>query len=169
MGKLCSKCGAEKPPDHKHAYCKKCRSEYKKAYYQANKEKLTKQRLAWHARNKEKDRAYAFKWRQSNPDAYRKGWQSYNLRRRVNVLLKISKELRCCRCGCDKIELLEINHKYGGGLKEVGRRNQVFYQKIISGERATDDLEILCKPCNILHYLELKYGPLPYSLVWRIS
>jgi hypothetical protein len=34
------------------------------------------------------------------------------------------------------------------------------------GKRTTEDLELLCRPCNALHWLEMKYGPLPMRVVW---
>jgi hypothetical protein len=34
-------------------------------------------------------------------------------------------------------------------------------------ERDTADLELLCRPCNAIHYLESKYGPLPLRVVWE--
>jgi hypothetical protein len=62
--------------------------------------------------------------------------------------------------------MLEINHKNGGGAREVKQGNR-FNCDIISGRRSIDDLEILCKPCNAVHYLELKYGPLPFCVKWE--
>lgn len=72
----------------------------------------------------------------------------------------------CVRCGCDRSELLEINHKEGGGGKELRGTGHKFYREIAKLRRAVDDLELLCRPCNAIHYLELKYGPLPFRVVW---
>lgn len=41
-----------------------------------------------------------------------------------------------------------------------------FYREIAKLRRAVDDLELLCRPCNAIHYLELKHGPLPFRVVW---
>jgi len=68
--------------------------------------------------------------------------------------------------GCDRSELLEINHKEGGGGKELRGTGHKFYREIAKLRRAVDDLELLCRPCNAIHYLELKYGPLPFRVVW---
>lgn len=74
----------------------------------------------------------------------------------------------CENCGCDSLPLLEINHKNGGGTKEVrsGKSTNQFYLDIYKGRRNTDDLNLLCKVCNSLHYLELKNGKLPYTITW---
>lgn len=88
--------------------------------------------------------------------------------RRLSLLMLVGDgQVRCVRCGCDRPELLEINHKLGGGAKEVkGRSATGFYQAIRRLERPTDDLELCCKVCNAWHCLELKYGPLPYTVLW---
>ena len=73
---------------------------------------------------------------------------------------------RCVRCGCDDTRLLEINHRNGGGRKDYARGRHL-YHEIKMGIRPIDDLEILCKPCNALHFLELKYGALPMKVSWN--
>lgn len=85
--------------------------------------------------------------------------------RRRALMLVGDGAIACVRCGCDRPELLEINHKNGGGRKDlVGKW---FYRAIVKLERKTDDLELLCRPCNAIHYLESKYGPLPLKVVWE--
>lgn len=90
-------------------------------------------------------------------------------RRRLCFKISGSNEPRCVRCGCDDMRLLEINHKNGGGNTEMqkGKNSNQFYAAILKGERPVDDLELLCKPCNAIHYLETKYGPLPLHVVWK--
>jgi hypothetical protein len=77
---------------------------------------------------------------------------------RHQALAKISTEGKCINCGCDLVEILEINHKNGGGNKEMDLKyfgNTInFLKDIISGNRKTDDLEIRCKVCNTLHYVD---------------
>ena len=74
----------------------------------------------------------------------------------------------CLYCGCDDVKILEINHKNGQGNKELqkGKYASKFYWDIIMLRRKTDDLNILCKICNALHYLELKYGKLPFKITY---
>lgn len=143
-----------KAKDGKDSSCRQCRLLY---------------RLAWRKKHPERDRESVVRWKTKNPKKYEECWRSHNKQRRLRVLQSVCSDLRCVRCGCDRIELLEINHKNGGGLKEVGRKSQVFYGKILSGERSTEDLEILCKVCNIWHYAELKFGRLPYKVTWEKS
>jgi hypothetical protein len=103
-------------------------------------------------------------------------YRKYHAKMRMDAVKKIagSNEVECVYCHCDDIRLLEINHKKGGGRHEFGESNDnnkrrlwKFYQDIISGERPIDDLEITCRVCNARHYLELKYGPLPFTIIWK--
>lgn len=75
--------------------------------------------------------------------------------------------LVCVRCGCDDDRLLEINHKNGGGGIELRELRNKFYRNIAWFRRCVDDLELLCRPCNAIHALELRFGPLPMRLVWK--
>jgi hypothetical protein len=81
---------------------------------------------------------------------------------RNKALEKINSEKRCVNCGCDIAEILEINHKNGGGkeeIKYVYKGNNIsFLRDIALGTRQTSDLEIRCKVCNILHYVETIMG-----------
>jgi hypothetical protein len=67
------------------------------------------------------------------------------------------------------MRLLEINHKNGGGGKEMsnGHNSMSFYRDIIALRRQVSDLEILCRVCNAKHYLESKYGKLPIEVKWN--
>jgi hypothetical protein len=157
----------KKTKDGRQSYCKVCQRLKTKEFYFENRDKRLLQRQEWRQLNKDKDKASYRRWKKKNPDSYGCSWKKYNAKRRKNVLLMVSDNLICERCGCDTIELLEINHKNGGGLKEVKRSNQKFYTSILNGSRTTDDLNILCKMCNILHYIEMKYGKQPYILRWN--
>lgn len=76
-------------------------------------------------------------------------------------------EIRCAECGCDDERLLEINHKDGGGGKEIRETtSQKFYRDIARLVRPCDDLNLLCRVCNAAHYLESKYGDLPFLILW---
>lgn len=101
-------------------------------------------------------------WRAKRP---KQSTDWYRRQRRRALLLVGRGVLVCVRCGCDRPELLEINHKNGGGRKDlVGKW---FHRALVRLERNTDDLELLCRPCNAIHYLEMKYGPLPLRVVWK--
>ena len=62
-------------------------------------------------------------------------------------------------CGCDDSRVLEINHRSGGGRRESHNlRGYDFLHAIATGRRRTHDLEVRCKLCNVLYYLELRFG-----------
>lgn len=89
---------------------------------------------------------------------------------RLKALQKISHlEKPCCIvCGCDVIDMLEINHLNGGGNKEYKKYHHKclpFYRDIISGKRATGDLDVRCLVCNRAYYAQLKFG-VKYSITF---
>jgi hypothetical protein len=93
--------------------------------------------------------------------------KKHNKERRLELLNLLSNNNpHCVKCGCNDIRLLEINHKNGGGGKELkkGKAASKFWRDIRMGIRKMDDLELLCRICNSCHYLELKYGKLPYKI-----
>ena len=160
---LCRKCGA----DWKHtkqtrlAQCPFCgaekdardRSEEFSKYVNAAKRKRSM--IKWNADKKNRQA--------------RGRWYTALVRKRVFFKICGSISPICIRCGCDDRRLLEVNHKAGGGNQEMmhGKRSGAFYRAIANGKRKTDDLELLCKPCNAIHALEMKYGPLPIRVVWK--
>jgi hypothetical protein len=182
--KICPKCDRELPlesfnnyhktKDGKQAYCRDCA----KAFLQARRAENAKEidKATWQKRkadpaNFAKRKEANRKWRENNPDTYKAIWKRTNRQYKEKVLAKVAgdKGLKCDNCGCDRIEFLEVNHKNGGGAKEYkhGGNNKKLYAAILNGDRPTDDLNILCKPCNNLHYLELKFGPQPYKIIWQ--
>jgi hypothetical protein len=77
--------------------------------------------------------------------------------------------IKCVNCDCNRDELLQINHKNGGGSierRKNGWSGQSIAAAIVSGRRQTDDLELRCYPCNALHAMEIKYGKLPMKIKW---
>ena len=87
------------------------------------------------------------KWRANNP-----GYATKFSRRYREIALKVigTGKIQCARCGCDDVRLIEINHKNGGGGKEMaaGKKSQKFYIDIARLRRTVDDLELLCRVCN---------------------
>lgn len=178
--KKCTICGRKLSPnefnknskakDGLHSYCKQCQSDKRKKYYQGHKEEERLKRSEWRKKNLDRDREANRKWIKNNPEKYKEIWQRTNRQYKEKVLSIVGDgKLKCARCGCDKIEFLEVNHQNGGGAQEYkhGGNNKKMYAMIVSGERGTEDLNILCKPCNNLHYLELKFGPQPYEIIWK--
>lgn len=92
-----------------------------------------------------------------------------DLRRKVFAIVSKSTHPKCENCGCDDIRLLEVNHKNGGGNEEwkSGRNSMTIYRNIVMLRRTVEDLNILCRVCNAKHYLESKYGALPFEVKWN--
>jgi hypothetical protein len=178
ISKECTDCNEELPLNAfnnaskgkhgKQAICRECQKKHRAKYYEENKETLIAKRMEWRKKNLDRDRAIQKKWIESNPERYKEIWTETNKRYRQKVLEKVAdgKKLVCVRCGCDMIECLEINHINGGGAQEVKHKNRVFYKNILDGSRPVTDLELLCRPCNAIHYLELKHGKLPFKIIW---
>lgn len=159
---VCRGCGASWKPNPsiprrftKCPYCGKAkdprdRSAYTKAYF-ASSERL--QRLK--------------QWSKSRRNRKAKGSKDRSLlKKRLFFAISGTINAKCVRCGCDDWRLLEVNHKNGGGRKELGIHSHAFQWAVVMGRRKTDDLEILCRPCNAIHYLERKFGPLPMRVLW---
>jgi len=186
--KTCRSCHSELPlenfnknsktKDGKQSYCRKCQSEqWKVRRAEKGKEidKATWQRRRFDPDKLQKHKEAQVRWIKNNPEKYKSIWKRTNREYKLKVLKTVSTDgqVKCENCGCDKPEFLEVNHKNGGGGKEYqarhGGNNKKMYAAILSGERNTEDLNILCKPCNNLHYLELKYGPQPFEITWKGS
>lgn len=103
-------------------------------------------------------------WRASRP-GYSTEWER-RYRRRA-LLVVGNGTVACVRCGCDRPELIEINHKNGGGGKELRGLGSKWHRVIAKLERDTAALELLCRPCNAIHYLETQHGPLPFRVIWE--
>jgi len=74
----------------------------------------------------------------------------------------------CDNCRCDDIRLIEINHKNGDGARDTrSKYHQKFLYDIITGRSKTDDLDLRCRVCNALHYIESKYGKLPFKVAYE--
>ena len=80
----------------------------------------------------------------------------------------------CNRCGCNELDYLEFNHKNGGGAKEFRERaRQLRYSgmtdQLLTGKRKFDDLEVLCRVCNALEFLERKNDKHKgrFTIIWK--
>ena len=154
-------------------YCKKYYQEHKKhililskKYYKDHKKHINESSKKYRIEHKE-DIA---KYRSEHREERNKYMKKRRKELRIKLLNIISNGNICCvKCGCDDIRLLEINHKNGRGNKELqkGKKSLKFYDDILKGKRKTDDLELLCRICNNLHYLELKFGKLPYKISYK--
>ena len=129
-----------------------------------DKTEYTKKYMELHPERKEKLKEWYRTYQKQH-------YEELKIKDRRKVLAIISKSItpKCANCGCDDIRLLEVNHKDGGGGKEMmkGQKSQSFYRDIIALRRSVDDLEVLCRVCNAKHYLETKYGKLPTFVIWK--
>jgi len=109
----------------------------------------------WYRLNKQRDIDNHKKWRKKNKQKLKQN----EFNKRVQAFKKVQSTLNCVRCGCTDLRFLEFNHKNGGGYKESQQKgvNGGLYYRINYG-RKTDDLELLCRPCNHIHFLEMKFG-----------
>lgn len=150
--------------EHKEEKHKKCMDSREKKLAYAKK---------WHAEHKEHDREYGRIYRETHREEIRAKSRRQGKVKRKKVRLKIlnlisNGNIKCVQCGCDDIRLLEINHKNGGGGKEIKSKTpSTFYRELYYGKRGTDDLEILCRVCNALDHIERKYGKLPYEIKYN--
>lgn len=87
--------------------------------------------------------------------------------RKIRAMNKIGGAV-CRRCGCTELSFLEFNHKNGGGCKEFKTNHKSMAEKILFDNRRTDDLEVLCRVCNALDYLQRKSGEANrYLIMWK--
>lgn len=168
MKKVCRDCGVAKPLTEFHRnkrekdgvqpLCKPCRHIYFQEWY--SRPGVREYQLLRMA-----------KWRIRNRKRLREQDVKKHKELRLIVLQKISgvEKPFCFMCHCDDIRLLEINHKNGGGTKELkkGRNARRFYLDIKHCRRGINDLNVLCRVCNNWDYLERKYGSLPYTVIWN--
>lgn len=100
---------------------------------------------------------YFKKYMRKYRKTHKRKWNApgYKLRLRLKAMDTIGGP-ECANCGCDKLEILEINHINGGGNKDLkNRTNQFqFYREIYKDLDAKSKYNVLCRPCNALHYVQ---------------
>jgi len=173
---LCEKCYRQQPKLREHI------KRYMKAYQQLPITKDNRRKYIQRPVYKEHFKAYLKrpeikKRLQEQKKAYyqrpeiKSRVKDNNLKNYQKIKMLVFKMLggaRCNRCMCDNLNFLEINHINGGGKKEGTVLGENIYQLIASGKRKTDDLEVTCKLCNALHYIELNHPNLigEYEISW---
>lgn len=141
------------------------KSDYYSQYYQKNKDRITelnKKRYAERrstpeglVKHREKALVNTKKYRANNPDKVSRSRRSQYLNRRIKALEMVG-GAKCVYCGCDVLSFLEINHKNGDGCQEWKKMGAGIVDRLLNGTRAIDGLEVACRVCNNLHYLQLK-------------
>ena len=96
------------------------------------------------------------KWRTNNPEKQALARKRAYNNRKLRAIKMVANPV-CNRCGCDEIDFLEFNHIKGGGCREWKQDKYTsMTDKLITGKRTAEGLEILCRVCNALDYLERK-------------
>ena len=107
-------------------------------------------------KNREARIKYIKEWKHGHKKdcrEYLKTW--YQKKKRQALLIVGNGKLVCERCGSNDYELLEINHKNGGGYEERKKcGGSGLIRAIVSGKRDTKDLNLLCRPCNLVFAAE---------------
>lgn len=91
-------------------------------------------------------------YRSRHPDRVKLSRSNVYQKRKLRML-NILGGAFCAKCGCDEIGFLEINHIEGGGSKEIRANKASLTDKILSGERSTVGLNVLCRVCNAIDFL----------------
>ncbi len=131
-----------------------------------------------HYRDKEKRKAYNREYQRKYIQRYREKLKAegrklssnapeYTQRLRLRALKKLGGAV-CVNCGCSQESILEINHIEGGGRQQrKGQTAKQFYLDIIYDRVDVKRLNILCKVCNIQHYVEIILGVSGHSVSWK--
>lgn len=167
--KVCERlfCSEKCKVEDRKRYCKFRRAE--------NKEKMLRWERNYRVKNQEKIRQYRRdneevlrvrhrEWWLAHKDnaEYRNRARAGNLRIKKAAMMKLG-GVFCRKCKISDLRILTVNHINGRAGDE--RRGKMmsglpFYRKILSGKRCTDDLEVLCYNCQVIH--EYKRGRLRY-------
>lgn len=129
-------------------------------------------------KDKERRKAYNRKYQAKYMREYRKKLKERGEKRSWNspeyaqtVRLRAMNAIggpHCVNCGCDRLEILEINHIEGGGAKDhrhnVGQLQ--FYRKVYKDPDAKSKYNVLCRPCNALHYVQDILKIQGHTIVW---
>jgi hypothetical protein len=109
-------------------------------------------------------------WRDNNPEKQKLARKRAYNNRKLKAFKMIG-EPKCANCGCDELDFLEFNHIDGGGCKEW--RDSITYSsmadKLLTGKRKPEGLEILCRVCNALDFLNRKNieSSKKFKIIWQ--
>jgi len=129
-----------------------------KEYRLKNIEKLREYNRNWirkqRQKNPEKYREICRKWRREHPERIKELYQKYYLRLKMRIFEKLGN--KCVRCGFSDSRALQIDHIYGGGVKEIKTLNnrQKFLKKVLMDKKGK--YQILCANCNAIKKVENK-------------
>lgn len=89
---------------------------------------------------------------------------------RLEAITLLRPELTCCICGCDRYEMLEINHIFGKTEERKTESGYRLWQLVIKlKEKAKEQFDVRCSICNWLNWIERKFmlNGTEYTIVWN--
>ena len=96
------------------------------------------------------DRMWQKKWEQANPDAARKNYLLWSRQHKLKVIEAYGG--KCCQCGENISDFLELDHVNGGGQKD--KRLAYLYTALVQKNNYKHPeglpLQLLCSNCNHL-------------------
>ena len=99
---------------------------------------------------------YARNYRAKHPEKTKEARRTQYVRRKLRAIKMVGNPL-CVRCGCDEVDFLEFNHVGGGGCIDWrANGGQSPMERLLSGKMSSVGLEILCRVCNAVEFLERK-------------
>lgn len=131
--------------------------EYDKHYRITNRESVNRYFSIYRDKNREKlkeyQREYMREYRKIHKSINDKIYHKYRtMLEKVIVIGHYSNgEFKCCCCGEDRIEFLEINHIKGGGnkhRKDIQKNGNSFYHWLIKNNLPNGDFDVMCSNCN---------------------
>ncbi len=145
--------------------------------YRAFRDKVNKRRREryridpeYRERRKMQSQGYRRKYYESHREKWKEYGRAYR-RRTKQRAMEILGGAKCVYCGCNILDFLEINHKNPIGKKNksptVRRGGIGFWSLIVQGKVDTSNLEVTCKVCNTLHYLQHRYGETGHRIIWN--
>ena len=168
---VCGKCGYDKCKTSK--FCKSCwQKDHYKNMTQKQRDLKNKRRrdirrtgrykqqehdynVKYGLEHKEERKISWKKWYDNNKELYKRKRHLDNLNRKREALNMLG-GAKCVNCGCNNIIALEFNHKTGGHRKSGLPLGSELHHALLKGTVDKNLFDVRCRPCNALHYLEIK-------------
>ena len=114
---------------------------------------------------------YQREYMADNPEQRRKKIE-YNKKKMRRIRLEVMGILGrriCVKCGVTDVRALQVDHKDGGGTKELKAKgnHSMYYRYLREPEEARKNLQVLCANCNQIKREENKelYEVNPHTLI----
>lgn len=113
--------------------------------------KMERQRK-WHADHP----GYMEKWNAEHPGYASKASRAYAHGLKLKLITLFGG--KCAECNITDWRVLELNHLNGNRKDDIEKYKSLakLYRAVLNGERTTEDLNLLCANCNVIH--EYKTG-----------